>query len=77
MKALFDYINNNTLLATIIGIVVGWLLSFVSTMYFHKKEKHEKQQELKRKENKNSLKINLSYIFAKKMNNKMQILKYS
>ena len=50
MKSLFDYINNNTFLATIIGIVLGWLLNFISTMYFHKKDKHEKQQELNRKE---------------------------
>ena len=52
MKIIFDYINSNTFLATIIGIIVGWLLNFASTMYFHKKEKHERQQELNESERK-------------------------
>jgi len=45
MKALFDYINDNSFLATIIGIIVGWILNFISTMYFHKKEVKQKIKE--------------------------------
>ena len=46
MKQLFDYINNNSFLATLIGIVIGWILNFISTMYFHKKEEKQKKKEL-------------------------------
>lgn len=54
MKSLFDYINSNSFLATLIGIVVGWILNFISTMYFNKKEEKKK---LKGKKDKSNLKI--------------------
>ena len=43
MKSLFDYIDGNSFLTTIIGIIVGWILNFISTMYFDKKNKPELQ----------------------------------
>ncbi len=57
MKAIFDYINNNSFLATIIGIFLGWILNFISTMYFHIREeqqKNKREAELeKKKQDKN------------------------
>ena len=50
MKSLFDYINNNSFLATLIGIIVGWILNFISTMYFNKKEEKQRKKELEIKE---------------------------
>lgn len=47
MKSVFDYINNNSFLTTLIGIIVGWILNFISTMYFSKKEEKQKQFENK------------------------------
>ena len=50
MKSLFDYINSNSFLATLIGIVVGWILNFISTMYFNKKEEKQRKKEIERQE---------------------------
>lgn len=50
MKTFFDYINTNSFLATIIGIIVGWLLNFLTTKYFRKEDKKEKIKDLNRKE---------------------------
>lgn len=50
MKSLFDYINSNSFLATLIGIVVGWILNFISTMYFNKKEEKQRKKEIERHE---------------------------
>lgn len=50
MKSLFDYINNNSFLATLIGIIVGWILNFISAMYFNKKEEKQRKKELEIKE---------------------------
>lgn len=44
MKSLFDYIDGNSFLTTIIGIIVGWILNFISTMYFDKKRKGEENR---------------------------------
>lgn len=44
MKAIFDYINNNSFLATIIGIFLGWILNFISTMYFYIREEQQKNK---------------------------------
>ena len=48
MKSLFDYINSNSFLATLIGIFVGWILSLISTMYFNKKEEKQRKEEIER-----------------------------
>lgn len=45
MKSLFDYVNSNSFLATMIGIIVGWILNFISTMYFHRREEKLKNKE--------------------------------
>lgn len=50
MKSLFDYINNNSFLATLIGIIVGWILNFISAMYFNKKKEKQRKKELEIKE---------------------------
>lgn len=50
MKSLFDYINNNSFLATIIGIIVGWILNFISTLYFNKKDEKQRKKENELKE---------------------------
>lgn len=63
MKSLFDYIDGNSFLTTIIGIIVGWILNFISTMYFDKKNERRRKKELeriekqKRFENKSELQI--------------------
>ena len=44
MKSLFDYIDGNSFLTTIIGIIVGWILNFISTMYFDKKRKGRRKK---------------------------------
>lgn len=48
MKSLFDYIDGNSFLTTIIGIIVGWILNFISTMYFDKKKERRRKKELER-----------------------------
>ena len=48
MKSLFDYIDGNSFLTTIIGIIVGWILNFISTMYFDKKNERRRKKELER-----------------------------
>lgn len=50
MKLVFDYINNNSFLTTLIGIIVGWILNFISTMYFSKKEEKQRKKEYEKKE---------------------------
>lgn len=50
MKSLFDYINNNSFLATLIGIIVDWILNFISAMYFNKKKEKQRKKELEIKE---------------------------
>lgn len=52
MKTIFDYINSNSFLATMIGIIIGWILNFISTMYFHKREEKQKRKEVTRLEKK-------------------------
>ena len=48
MKSLFDYIDGNSFLTTIIGIIVGWILNFISTMYFDKKNERRRKKKLER-----------------------------
>jgi len=52
MKELFDYINGNSFLTTIIGVIVGGLISSFTTIYVSNKEKNERRKEEDLKEKK-------------------------
>lgn len=52
MKELFDYINNNSFLTTIIGVIVGGLMSSFTAIYISNKEKKERRKEEYLKEKK-------------------------
>ncbi|PWL69943.1 MAG: hypothetical protein DBY23_05955 [Bacillota bacterium] len=52
MKNIFDYINANSFLATLLGVIIGWLLNFISTLYFNSIEKKERRKEAMREEKK-------------------------
>ena len=63
MKAVFDYINNNSFLTTIIGVIVGSIIASFTTIYVSSKDRKERKKEelLKERrrqyENKAELKI--------------------
>lgn len=63
MKEIFDYINNNSFLTTIIGVIVGSAITSFTTVYISYKERKERKREVlnverKRQfENKAELKI--------------------
>ena len=44
MKELFDYINSNSFLTTIIGVIVGGLISSLTSIYISNKEKKRKEK---------------------------------
>lgn len=50
MKEIFDYISNNSFLTTIIGVVVGGLISFFTSVYVSSKERKERKKEEENKE---------------------------
>lgn len=50
MKELFDYINSNSFLTTIIGVIVGGLISSLTSIYISNKEKKERRKEAYLKE---------------------------
>lgn len=45
MREVFDYINSNSFLTTIIGVVVGGLMSSLTSIYISNKEKRERKEE--------------------------------
>ena len=63
MKAVFDYINGNSFLTTIIGVIIGSIITSFTTIYVSSKDRKERKKEelLKEKrrqyENKAELKI--------------------
>ena len=63
MKAVFDYINSNSFLTTIIGVIIGSIITSFTTIYVSSKDRKERKKEelLKEKrrqyENKAELKI--------------------
>lgn len=59
MKEIFDYISNNSFLTTIIGVIIGGLISFFTSTYDRKQRlKEEIARETRRQyENKAELKI--------------------
>lgn len=63
MKEIFDYINNNSFLTTIIGVIVGGLITSLTSIYTNNKnikerKKEEYNKEMKRQhENKAELKL--------------------
>lgn len=63
MKAVFDYINSNSFLTTIIGVIIGAIITSFTTIYVSSKDRKERKKEelLKEKrrqyENKAELKI--------------------
>lgn len=63
MKAVFDYINGNSFLTTIIGVIIGSIITSFTTIYVSFKDRKERKKEelLKEKrcqyENKAELKI--------------------
>lgn len=65
MNTIFDYINTNSVLATMIGIILGWILNFFSTMYFHKREEKLKEKKQQVQKRRNSLKLNQNCILKK------------
>lgn len=52
MKEIFDYINNNSFLTTIIGVIVGGLITSLTTIYTNKKNIKERKKEEYNKEKK-------------------------
>lgn len=70
MKTIFDYINGNSFLSTIIGIIIGWILNFISTLYFNKKEENRRRKEFEREERKNSFENKPELCFVKNKKNK-------
>ncbi len=55
MKSFFDYLNSNGALATIIGIILGWLLNFLSGLFMDYRQEKRKDKELKRSEQKDKI----------------------
>lgn len=72
MKSIFDYINNNSFLATIIGIILGWILNFISTLYFNKRDEKQKRKELERQEKQKQFE-NKPELYIEKSNNKTNV----
>lgn len=76
MEKIFDYISNNSFLTTIIGVIVGGLISSLTTIYVSSKERKDKKKEdlkkekIRQFENKAELKIEKT---LQKSNNKADI----
>ena len=57
MRQIFDYINNNSFLATIIGIILGWFLNNISNKKERKIRKKEEFDREKRKQYENKAEL--------------------
>ncbi len=72
LKDVFNYINKNSFLATLIGIIVGWILNFISTAYFNRKSENRKQKEKLENEKKKNFE-NKPELYIEKEDNNLDI----
>jgi H+/gluconate symporter-like permease len=45
MKQVFDYINSNSFLTSIIGVIIGWLLTTLTTIFINNRNNKERRKE--------------------------------